>query len=268
MLGIVVKPHSSAALCTLLLSLSLALPAVAAPTELSITLPLHFGGHTPTEPERLPTVAEIRTEHRLRFIRYGLQLADAIVSAIGYRAYARCLSCLAYPGGGPLGGAPVSVADLSGNRPAESDPIVAPFSRGGITTLALGTLAYDFVDARIEKHWPVERRATADLVEIGAHAWGISTWLPELKTIHRDTAIASACGAQWQAKAFGQAFSDGCVNAYYRAGAQPVPPAAGTPVIAVCAPAQFKPGAYLFATTGEYFVGTGAPCTNLRSPFP
>jgi hypothetical protein len=249
-------------------SLSLPLPSDAAPTAFRIAIPLHFGGHAANEPVRLPTAAEIRTEKRLRLTRYGLQLADAIISAIGYRAYARCLSCLAYPGGGPLGSAPMSVANLNADRPAEANPLIQPFSGGGILSLALGAAIYDLIDARIEKHWPVERRATADLVEIGAHVWGISTWLPELKNIHRYTAIASACGAQWQAREFGQAFSDGCVNQYYRAGPRPVPPASGTPVIAVCAPTQFKPGAYLFATPGDYFVATGTPCNNLRSPFP
>jgi hypothetical protein len=250
------------------LSLSLAFPAAAAPTALRIAIPLHFGGHATNEASRLPTADEIRAEKRLRLTRYGLQLADAIVSAIGYRAYARCLSCLAYPGGGPLGSAPVSMADFNADRPAEADPLIQPFSRGGMMSLALGALAYDFADARIEKHWPVERRAAADLVEIGAHAWGISTWVSELKSIHRDIAIASACGAQWQAKAYGQAFSDGCVNQYYRAGSPVAPSAPGTPVVAICAPAQFKPGAYLFATRGDYFIAAGTPCDALRSPFP
>jgi hypothetical protein len=250
------------------LSLAPAVPAAAAPTAFRITLPLHFGGHAPNERSKLPTAAEIRAEKQLRITRYGLQLVDAIVSAIGYQAYARCLSCLAYPGGGPLGSAPVSMANLFGDRPAESDPLVQPFSRGGAMPLALGALAYDLVDARIEKRWSVQRRATADVVEIGAHAWGISTWVSELKSIHRDTVIASACGAQWQAKAYGQAFSDGCVNQYYRAGSPVAPSAPGTPVIAVCAPAQFKLGAYLFATPGDYFIATGTPCDNFRSPFP
>jgi hypothetical protein len=266
-LGTAMK-HQTFSVAFAMLILSLALPAGAAPTVFRIAFPLHFGGRAANEPSRLPTATEIRAEKRLRLTRYGLQLADAIVSAIGYRAYARCLSCLAYPGGGPLGSAPMSVANLSGDRPAESDPLVQPFSRGGIMSLALGALAYDVVDARIEKHWAVERRATADLVEIGAHTWGISTWLPELKNLHRYTAIASACGAQWRAGAYGEAFSDGCVNQYYRAGPLHMLPAPGTPVIPVCAPARFKPGAYLFATPGDYFVATGTPCNNLRSPFP
>jgi hypothetical protein len=250
------------------LSLALAVPAAAAPTVFRIAVPLHFGGRATNEPSQLPTAAEIRAEKRLRITRYSLQLVDAIVSAIGYHAYARCLSCLAYPGGGPLGTVPVSVADSNADKPAESDPLIQPFSRGGMMPLALGALAYDFVDARIEKRWSVQRRATADVMEIGAHAWGISSWVSELKSIHRDTGIASACGAQWQAKAYGQAFSDGCVNQYYRAGSPVAPSAPGTPVIAVCAPAQFKPGAYLFATPGDYFIATGTPCDNLRSPFP
>jgi hypothetical protein len=132
------------------LSLSPALSASAAPTEFHVSIPLQFGGHGAGEPERPATPAQIRAEKRLRLARYGLQLADAIVSAIGYRAYARCLSCLAYPGGGPLGSRPVSVANLSGDRPAESDPLIVPFSRGGIGSLALGALAYDLIDARIE----------------------------------------------------------------------------------------------------------------------
>jgi len=256
------------AFCAAALSLALRVPAAAAPTAFRIMVPLHFGGHATNEPSQFATAAEIRAEKRLRMTRYGLQLVDAVVSAIGYRAYARCLSCLAYPGGGPLGSAPVSVANLNGDRPAESDPLIQPFSRGGMMPLALGALAYDFVDARIEKRWSVRRRATADVAEIGAHAWGISTWVSELKSIHRDTVIASACGAQWQAKAYGPAFSDGCVNQFYRAGSPVAPSAPGTPVVAVCAPAQFKPGAYLFATPGGYFIATGTPCDNLRSPFP
>jgi hypothetical protein len=251
-----------------LLSLLPALPAAAAPTAFRIAIPFHFGGSPAGEREPLATPAQITAEKRLRLARYGFQIADAIVSAIGYKAYARCLSCLAYPGGGPLGSAPLSVASVSGDRPAESDPLIQPFSHGGIASLALGALAYDLIDARIEQHWSVERRATADLLEIGAHAWGISTWLAELKNIHRDTAIAAACGAQWQAKNYGEAFSDGCVNQYYRAGPLQAPAAPGASVIAVCAPAQFKPGTYLFATPGDYIVASGAPCENLRSPFP
>jgi hypothetical protein len=266
--GISLRRRALESILATALFLSFTTPAVAAPTAFRIVFPLHVGGHRIEEPSRLPTAAEIRAEKRLRLTRYGLQLADAIVSAIGYRAYARCLSCLAYPGGGPLGSAPVSAGTLSGDRPAESDPLIQPFSRGGILSLALGTLAYDFADARIEKHWPVERRAAADLIEIGAHAWGISSWIPELKNIHRTTTIAAACGTQWQAKSYGQAFSDGCVNAYYRAGGPHAQPASGTPVFPVCAPPQFKPGAYLFATPGGYFIATGTPCDNLRSPFP
>jgi hypothetical protein len=105
------------------------------------------------------------------------------------------------------------------------------------------------------------------LLEIGAHVWGISTWMPELKGIGRATAIATACGAQWQTKSYGEAFSDGCVNRYYRAGAPYASPAGGTPVNVICAPAQFKPGAYLFATPGHYFIASGTPCANRDSPF-
>jgi hypothetical protein len=160
------------------------------------------------------------------------------------------------------------VANLSGDRPAETDPLIAPFSRGGFASLALGTLAYDLVAGRIERRWPVARRTAADLVEIGAHVWGISTWLPELRTIRRDTAAAAACGAQWQAKSYGEAFSDGCVNQFYRAGRPSAPLAPGVTVIAVCAPAQFAAGTDLFATPGESIVANGSPCQNLRSPFP
>src|SRR5450755_842613 len=110
-----------------LLSLLPALPAAAAPTAFRIAIPFHFGGSPAGEREPLATPAQITAEKRLRLARYGLQIADAIVSAIGYKAYARCLSCLAYPGGGPLGSAPLSVASVSGDRPAESDPLIQPF---------------------------------------------------------------------------------------------------------------------------------------------
>jgi hypothetical protein len=263
------KRQTIAAVLVALLSLSAAMrPAVAAPTAFRISFPLNFGGHGSREPAPLATTAEIRAEKRLRLARYGFQIADAIISAIGYRAYAKCLSCLAYPGGGPLGSASVSVANFSGNRAAEADPLIQPFSNGGFLSLALGAMAYDFVDAHIEKRWSTERRATADLVEIGAHVWGIATWLPELKTIHRDTTAAAACGAQWQAKNYGAAFSDGCVNQFYRPGSTNVPAAPGVPVVVVCAPPQFKPGAYLFATPGDYVVASGSPCAGVRSPFP
>ncbi len=256
------------AVITTLLSAAFMLPSFAAPTVFRISFPLHIGGHVGGERGHLATAAEMKMENRLRLARYGFQLADAIVSAIGYKAYARCLSCLAYPGGGPLGSAPLSVANLSGDRPAESDPLIQPFSRGGIVSLALGALAYDVADDRIERHWSIKRRATADAAEIGAHMWGISTWFGELKSIHRDTAIATACGAQWRAREFGAAFSDGCVNEYYRAGPLPAQPAAGAPVTAVCAPAQFKAGTYLFATPDDYVIASGVPCANLHSPFP
>jgi len=262
-----VRSRIIAAAGAAVISTTSGLPATAAPTAFNVTFPLRFGGHRVHEPERIPTAVEVRTERRLRLARYGLQIADAIISAIGYRAYAKCLSCLAYPGGGPLGSAPFSVAGLSGNRPAEVNPLIQPFSRGGIASLALGTFAYDIVDARIERHWSNERRESADIAEIGAHAWGISTWLPEIKNIHRDAAIAARCGAQWQAKRYGEAFSDGCVNAYYRPGPGPAgsPPAAN--VIVVCAPVRFKRGTYLFTTPSDYIVASGTPCTDVNSPF-
>jgi hypothetical protein len=243
--------------------------ACAAPTSFTISIPFHFGGHRGHEPEHVATASEVRAERRLRLMRYGSQLADTIVSAIGYHAYARCLSCLAFPGGGPRGSAPVSIATLEGNRPAEADPLIQPFSRGGFFSLALGALAYDAIDTHIERRWTVTRRAATDLAEIGAHAWGISTWLPELKNINRSAAVAAACGAQWEAKQYGEAFSEGCVNAYYRPGAAP---AAGTlPASAVdyvCAPARFKRGTYLFATPSDYIASSGVPCADGFSPFP
>jgi hypothetical protein len=256
------------ALAAAVVTLSGSVSAVAAPTVISVTIPLSFGGHRGPAATRPVSPAEVRAEQRLRLMRYGLQLADAVISAIGYHAYARCLSCLAYPGGGPRGGAPLSVADFNGGRPAEVDPLVQPFSRGGFLSLAVGTVAYDVVDARIEQHWPTERREWADLAEIGAHAWGISTWLPELKRIHRDAAIAAACGAQWQAEHYGEAFSDGCVNTYYRAGSDPAPSLPGAGVVMICAPAQFKPGTFLFAAPGGDFVASGTACSNVRPPFP
>lgn len=256
------------ALAAAVLSLAGSGNAVAAPTVIWVTIPLSFGGQRATAPARLPSAADVRAERRLRLVRYGLQFADAVVSAIGYHAYARCLSCLAYPGGGPRGGAPVGVADFNGGRPAEVDPLVQPFSRGGFLSLAVGTLAYDVADARIERHWAIAHRMSADVAEIGAHAWGISTWLPEIKRVHQDAAIAAACGAQWQAQRYGEAFSDGCVNTYYRAGSAPAPglPAAG--VVVICAPAQFKSGMFLFAAPAGNFVASGAACSNVRSPFP
>jgi hypothetical protein len=131
----------------------------------------------------------------------------------------------------------------------------------------LGTLAYDIVDARIEQRWSTPQRAAADIAEMVGHAWGILTWLPEIKAIHRNIAAASACGAQWQAKSYGEAFSDGCVNEYYRAGPMPALPFPPSSVIAVCAPARFTTGTYLFTTTNDYIVASGTPCPNVRSPF-
>ena len=251
------------------LGLCTMLNAVAAPTALSVTFPLRFGGPRVEEPARPPTAGEIRIERRLRLIRYGLQLADAIVSAIGYHAYTKCLSCLAYPGGGPAGSTALSVANLSRNRPAEVDPLIQPFSRGGIASLALGAFAYDVVDARIEKRWSTQHREAADIAEIGAHAWGISTWLPEIGTIHRDAAAAAACGAQWRAKEYGQAFSDGCVNEYFRpGGAAAIAPLPATGVLFVCAPARFKHGTYLFATAGDDILASGEPCPGVGFPSP
>jgi hypothetical protein len=262
------KSSSTAAIVAALACLLSVSQAFAAPTSVSITIPLTFGGHRAHEPQRFTTAGEIRTERRLRYARYGLQLADAIVSAIGYHAYARCLSCFAYPGGGPRGGVPVSIATFEGGRPAEADPLIEPFSRGGFGSLVVAALAYDALDARVEGRWSVARRTSADLAEIGAHVWGISTWLPEIKNIDRSTAIAQACGAEWQAKRYGEAFSNGCVNAYYRPGAPPsgssLPAGA---VNFVCAPAQFKRGTYLFATQADYIVSSGVPCTDVFSPF-
>lgn len=256
-----------ATLAAAIVGLSTGAGANAQPTVISLTIPLSFGSRR--APDVLPaSPADVRAERRLRLVRYGLQFADAVVSAIGYRAYARCLSCLAYPGGGPRGGAPVNVADFSGGRPAEVDPLVQPFSRGGFLSLAVGTLAYDLADARIERHWAIGRRVSADVAEIGGHVWGISTWLPEITRIHRDAAIAAACGAQWQAKSYGEAFSDGCVNTYYRAGSDPVPGLPAASVEVICAPVQFKPGTFLFAAPGGDFVASGTACTNVRSPFP
>lgn len=248
--------------------LAVLLPVGAAPTVITISIPLNFGGHTERASERLPSAAEVRAERRLRIARYAFQLADAIISAIGYRAYSKCLSCLAYPGGGPVGSVPMSVADVNGGRRAEVNPLVVPFSNGGIASLALGTLAYDLVDTQIERRWSVERRTAADIAEIGAHVWGISTWLPEIRAIHRNTAIASACGDQWRAKNYGEAFSVGCVNEYYRSGPTPKVPFNAGNVISVCAPTRFAHGTYLFTTPNDYIVASGTPCTNLHSPFP
>lgn len=256
------------AVASAVFGLGAALPAAADPPALSITIPLYFGGHRAPAARPAPTAAEIRAERRLRYARYGMQVADAIVSAIGYHAYARCLSCLAYPGGGPLGSRPVTVADFNGNRPAESDPLVQPFSRGGFFSLSLGTLAYDLIDARVEKRWPVERRAAADLTEIGAHAWGISTWVPEITAIRRESAVAAACGAQWQARRYGEAFTDGCVNTYYRAGTQTPATTPGSGIMMVCAPSRFKRGTYLFAADGDAIVASGTACTDAGTALP
>jgi len=245
-----------------------ALPSVAAPTSFSITIPLMIGGHPVQARPHPATAADVRAERRLRLARYGIQLADAIVSAIGYHAYQRCLSCLAYPGGGPLGSSLFSVANLAGDRPAEVNPLIQPFSHGGFAALALGALGYDAIDARIERHWSIERREVADIAEIGAHAWGISTWLPEIKNIHRDAAIAAACGAQWQAKRYGEAFSDGCVNEYYRPSGMPLPTLPASDVIVVCAPARFKAGTNLFETAHDAIIASGTPCSGVNSPFP
>jgi hypothetical protein len=244
-------------------------PAHAAPTAFNITVPLTFGQHRARESEQLTRPSDVRAERRLRLLRYAFQIADAVVSAIGYHAYAKCLSCLAYPGGGPMGSTSFTVANLAGNRPAEVDPLVQPLSHGGVPSLALGALAFDVIDARIERHWSVERREAADLAEIGAHAWGITSWLPEIKNIHRDTAIAAACGAQWRAKNYGEAFSDGCVNEYYRSSGNAAPHHSSPQVMTVCAPARFAPGAYLVQTSTTYVVASGTPCgDNLSSPFP
>jgi hypothetical protein len=256
------------AMASAVLGLAPASPAAADPPALSITIPLYFGGHRAPAAQPAATAADIRAERRLRYARYGMQLADAIVSAIGYHAYARCLSCLAYPGGGPFGSRPVTVADFNANRPAESDPLIQPFSRGGFLSLSLGTLAYDLIDARVEKHWPVERRASADLAEIGAHAWGISTWVPEITAIGHESAVAAACGAQWQAKRFGEAFTDGCVNAYYRAGTAAPGTTLGRGIIIVCAPSRFKRGTYLFAAGGDAIVASGSACADGGSALP
>jgi hypothetical protein len=243
-------------------------PAIAAPTQVSISIPLRFGEPGVHESRRTATAAEARAERRLRIVRYGLQLADAVISAIGYRAYGRCLSCLAYPGGGPNGSSALSIGTLNGNRPAETDPLVQPFSRGGFPALALSAFAFDVVDAHIERRWSIQRRTAVDLAEIGGHVWGISTWLPEIKAIDRATAIASACGAQWQAHRFGEAFSDGCVNAYYRPGAAAPGAPPVTTVLYVCAPARFTRGTYLFSTAKDDVVASGVPCPESSSPFP
>lgn len=242
-------------------------PAVSAPTSFRVTIPLRFGGHR-DEPARMPSAAELRTERRLRFVRYGFQIADAIVSAIGYHSYQKCLSCLAFPGGGPRGSAAFSAANINGGRPAEVDPLIQPLSGGGFASLALGTLAYDVVDTRIEHHWSVQHREAADIAEIGAHAWGIATWVPEIANMHRDAAIAASCGAQWQAKAFGQAFSDGCVNRFYRSGAAPSAPLGPVSTLVVCAPARFKRGTFLFATPGDNIIASGVPCLDSGAPPP
>jgi hypothetical protein len=257
-----------AGVCIVVSCLSVGSPARAAPTAISISIPLSFGGHAEHEPAPVASESDVRSERRLRITRYAFQVVDALISAIGYRAYRKCLSCLAFPGGGPVGSGPVSVADYSGNRPAEANPLVAPFSNGGILTLALGTLAFDFADARIERRWSTQRRTAADIAEIGGHLWGIASWLPEIETIHKNIAIASACGAQWRSKNYGEAFSDGCVNEYYRAGPQPASPKVGASVMVVCAPAKFTSGTYLFAAPGNAVVASGKPCTNLTSPFP
>jgi hypothetical protein len=69
---------------------------------------------------------------------YLLVLVAAIVSAIGYRAYSKCLSCLAYRGGGPVGSVEMSVASFSDHRPAEANPLVQPFSKGRLRVTWLG----------------------------------------------------------------------------------------------------------------------------------
>jgi hypothetical protein len=240
---------------------------MAAQTALNITIPLSFGEHHVHEPAQAQTAADVRAERRLRMLRYGFQLADAIVSAIGYRAYAKCLSCLAFPGGGPVGSGTFGVRNLTDDRPAEVDPLIQPFSRGGLGTLAIATLAYDIADARVERHWSAQRRSAADLAEIGGHAWGLSTWIPEIKNIHRDERIAAGCGAQWSSKAYGQAFTDGCVNEFYRPSGSPVAPATAKDRMVVCAPARFKNGTYLFSTISAQIFASGSPCPAFASPF-
>jgi hypothetical protein len=238
--------------------------APAATTNVALTVSIPVGRPNSL---RAPRGADERGERRLRLARYGAQLVDAVISAVGYHAYARCLSCLAYPGGGPLGARAVSMADFNGNLPAEGDPLVRPMAGGGILSLALGGLVYDLLDARIERHWSIAQRESADLAEIGAHAWGVSTWVPEVRNLHRAAAIAAACGAQWRARQYGQAFSEGCVSEFYR----PAPGGPGVPVpsatLLVCAPAKFARGTVLFATAAGNVAASGTPCPQLAAPF-
>ncbi|MEO6990859.1 MAG: hypothetical protein ABI346_05720 [Candidatus Baltobacteraceae bacterium] len=115
-----------------------------------------------------------RFERRLRVVRLVAQIVDGLVSSAGYSRYARtCLSCIAFPRP-PVNGGLRRTSAL--RFPAEADPVVQPISHGGFAMLALGALAYDLIDARVERHWSPRARIAADAGEIALHAYGVASW--------------------------------------------------------------------------------------------
>ena len=115
--------------------------------------------------------------------RVTAQLVDGIVTAAGLRARSPYLPNTSY----------------------EADPVVRPFSRGGLPTLLAAGIAWDIASGATTRRWSPSDRTQLDRSETAMHAWGIGTWLDEdYSPLHWFGALArshAACGQALAAQA-------------------------------------------------------------------
>lgn len=115
--------------------------------------------------------------------RVTAQLVDGIVTAAGLRARSPYVANTSY----------------------EADPVVRPFSHGGLPTLLVAGIAWDIATGAATRRWSPSERTQLDRADTAMHAWGIGTWLDEdylpLQRFARLARNRTACGQALAAQA-------------------------------------------------------------------